>query len=215
MAKKHSRSRASRPVTRDAERQHDPQGEQVIDTAIRAAQNRNREKANAALRVLFRDRPELLTRFGVERPKKGGRPPGTRETPSKVARRVYVARSFGMKKSTILTALGYTTGSAAYRLIDRAVAQVDADEKSTTPTFNVKGALATYEGLSEPDRTERLIAELGLDGLNLRLRTKWQRPPSFRSIDGALQEVPRSRRSRITRRRLLLLLLRRRRRRSS
>src|SRR5436309_2658258 len=119
------RESADKPVL-DIRRPIDRHLEQSLEAAIRARQERNREKADRAIRELFRDFPELQGRFGVE-PKRRGRPLGSRDAPSKPKRRIYVARSFGIPKISILTALGYSPEATAYRLVDRAIAEVEAD----------------------------------------------------------------------------------------
>jgi hypothetical protein len=189
MSHRRSRRKASRTGRRDERPPHSAPHEtvldvrrpvhahcdQLLDAAIRAAQKRNREKADRAIRELFRSYPELQAHFGVE-PKQRGRPVGSRETPSKVKRRIFVARSFGIPKVAILKALGYSPEAAAYRFLDRAVAEVETDQRLLLPMFNVEVGRAGYTRLSEQERAQRLLQELRADGDWLeRLRCKQKR----------------------------------------
>jgi hypothetical protein len=147
----------------------------LTGSAIRATQKKNRGKADRAIRELFRDRPELQAHFGVE-PKRRGRPAGSREPPSKVKLRIYMARSFGIPKAAILKAIGYSPEAAAYRFLDRAVEEVKADQRLPKPIFNVDLASSRYATLSEQERAQRLLRELRSDRELLdRLRPKQKR----------------------------------------
>lgn len=159
----HSTSNEAGPDVRRLVRQH---SDQSLEAAIRAAQKRNRQKADRAIRELFRGRPELQAHFGVE-PKRIGRPLGSRETPSRVKLRIYVARMFGIPKAAILKALGYSPEASAYRFVDRAVAEAETDQRMPEPMFNVKAVRARYATLSDQERAQCLIRELHRDGASL------------------------------------------------
>jgi len=150
--------------------------EHSLEAAIRAAQERNGQKADRAIHVNCSETSQSCkARFGVE-PKRRGRPLGSREAPSKGKAPYLCGPVLEIPKIAILRPLANSPRSDSFTAWLIAQLQKSKLTKDDRSHFSISRlGDPGYTHLPQDEREKRLIRELRDDGDSLeRLRRKEQ-----------------------------------------